>query len=58
MAVIFTKGNWSDFISSENPTKQIQTPNLSGIFEIKAELLSRSTVHGVKFPHNREVIMK
>ncbi|CAI8705419.1 hypothetical protein [Chryseobacterium culicis] len=41
--VTFSQGNWSDFISSENPTKQIQTPNLSGIFEIKVELLSGST---------------
>ncbi|KMQ64480.1 hypothetical protein ACM46_09420 [Chryseobacterium angstadtii] len=41
--VTFSQGNWSDFISSENPTKQIQTPNLSGIFDIKVELLSGST---------------
>lgn len=41
--VTFSQGNWSDSISSENPTKQIHTPNLSGIFEIKVELLSGST---------------
>ncbi|WP_336961031.1 hypothetical protein [Chryseobacterium contaminans] len=41
--VTFSQGNWNDSISSDNPTKQIQTPNLSGIFEIKVELLSSST---------------
>ena len=41
--VTFSQGNWSDQISSEDPTKQIQTPNLSGIFDIKVELLSGST---------------
>lgn len=41
--VTFSQGNWSDSISSDNPTKQIQTLNLSGIFEIKVELLSGST---------------
>ncbi|AZB08585.1 hypothetical protein EG344_06880 [Chryseobacterium sp. G0162] len=41
--VTFSQGTWSDSISSDNPTKQIQTPNLSGIFEIKVELLSGST---------------
>lgn len=41
--VTFSQGNWSDSISSENPTKQIQTPNLSGIFNITVELLSGST---------------
>lgn len=41
--VTFSQGNWSDSISNDNPTKQIQTPNLSGIFEIKVELLSGST---------------
>lgn len=41
--VTFSQGNWSDTISSEDPTKQIQTPNLSGIFDIKVELLSGST---------------
>jgi hypothetical protein len=41
--VTFSQGNWSDSISSENPTKQIHTPNLSGIFDIKVELLSAST---------------
>lgn len=41
--VTFSQGNWSDFISSEDPTKQIQTPNLSGIFNIQVEMLSGST---------------
>ncbi|AEA44412.1 hypothetical protein [Fluviicola taffensis] len=41
--VTFSQGNWSDSISSEDPTKQIQTPNLSGIFDIQVELLSGST---------------
>jgi hypothetical protein len=41
--VTFSQGNWKDMISSENPTKQLQTPNLSGIFDIKVELLSGST---------------
>ena len=34
-SVTFSQGNWSDSITSENPTKQIQTPNLSGLFDIK-----------------------
>jgi hypothetical protein len=41
--VTFTQGNWIGTISSENPTQQLQTPNLSGIFDIKVELLSGST---------------
>ncbi len=41
--VTFSQGDWSGVISSENPTKQIQTPNLSGIFNVKVELLSGST---------------
>ncbi|AZA92500.1 Uncharacterised protein [Chryseobacterium nakagawai] len=41
--VTFSQGTWSDSISSDNPTKQIQTSNLSGIFEIKVELLNGST---------------
>lgn len=41
--VTFSQGNWIGTISSENPTQQLQTPNLSGIFEIKVELLSGST---------------
>lgn len=41
--VTFSQRNWSDFIASDNPTKQIQTPNLSGIFDIKVELLDGST---------------
>jgi hypothetical protein len=41
--VTFSQGNWSGTISSDNPTQQLQTPNLSGIFDIKVELLSGST---------------
>lgn len=41
--VTFSQGNFMDSISSENPTKQIKTPNLSGIFDIKVEVLSGST---------------
>jgi len=41
--VTFSQGNWNDYISSEDPTKQIETPHLSGLFDIKVELLSGST---------------
>jgi hypothetical protein len=41
--VTFSQGNWIGTISSENPTQMLQTPNLSGIFDIKVELLSGST---------------
>lgn len=41
--VTFSQGEWSDVISSEDPAKQIKTPNLSGIFDVKVELLSGST---------------
>jgi len=34
-SVTFSQGNWSDSITSKNPTKKIRTPNLSGIFQIK-----------------------
>jgi hypothetical protein len=27
-------GNWSDFISSDDPTKVLKTPNLSGVFRV------------------------
>ncbi len=56
--VTFSQGNWSDSISSDNPTKQIQTPNLSGIFEIKVELLSGSTGTWRQIPRSQEAIMK
>jgi hypothetical protein len=29
-------GNWSDFISSDDPIKILQTPNLSGVFQVLA----------------------
>lgn len=41
--VTFSQGNWIGMISSENPTQQLQTPNLSGIFDIKVEMWSGST---------------
>ncbi|QTD38668.1 hypothetical protein JL193_05185 [Polaribacter batillariae] len=41
--VKFSQGNWSDSITSENPTKQIKTPNLSGNFTIELTALNHST---------------
>jgi len=41
--VSLSQGNWADSITSENPTKQIKTPGLSGIFQVKVEVLSGST---------------
>jgi len=32
--VTFSQGNWKESITSKNPTKIIQTPNLSGEFNI------------------------
>ncbi len=28
-------GNWSDFISSDEPEKILQTPNLAGVFRVR-----------------------
>ena len=42
-SVTLSQGNWSDSITSKNPTKQIQTPGLSGIFDIKITELNGST---------------
>lgn len=42
-AVTISQGSWSDSITSENPTKQIQTPNLSGLFDIKITEIDYST---------------
>ncbi|MBY0573362.1 MAG: hypothetical protein K2P84_06740 [Undibacterium sp.] len=42
-SVTFSQGNWMDSITSENPTKQIQTPNLSGLFDIKITEIDGST---------------
>ena len=42
-SVKFSQGNWSDTITSENPTKQIKTPNLSGNFDIEVTALNSST---------------
>lgn len=42
-SVTFSQGNWSDSITSDNPTKQIQTPNLSGKFDIKVTETRYST---------------
>lgn len=41
--VTFSQGNWSDSITYEKPTKQIQTPGLSGLFDIKITELDYST---------------
>lgn len=41
-SVTFSQGNWSDSITSDNPTKTIQTPGLSGIFEIKVQQMNYS----------------
>ncbi|AZA56135.1 hypothetical protein [Chryseobacterium shandongense] len=41
--VTLSQGNWQDSISSDNPAKHLQTPNLSGIFNVKVEVLSGST---------------
>ncbi len=41
--VTFSQGKWHGVISSDDPTQQLQTPNLSGIFDIKVELHSGST---------------
>jgi len=40
--VTFSQGNWSESITSEDPTKQIQTSGLSGIFDLKVEELNNS----------------
>ena len=48
--VTFSQGNWKDMISSEDPTKHIQTPNLSGIFDLSVEVLSGSTGTWVPVP--------
>ena len=42
-SVTLSQGNWSDSITSQNPTKQIQTPGLSGLFDIKITELNGST---------------
>jgi hypothetical protein len=41
--VTFSQGDWNATISSDNPTEQIHTPGLSGIFNIQVELWSGST---------------
>jgi hypothetical protein len=41
--VIISQGNWTDSITSEDPTKQIQTNGLSGLFNVNVEVLSGST---------------
>ena len=42
-SVTLTQGKWSGTITSKNPTQQLKTPNLSGIFKIKITQLSHST---------------
>ncbi|WP_395059209.1 hypothetical protein [Flavobacterium sp.] len=41
--VTISQGNWSDSITNENPSKQIQTNGLSGNFNLNVEVLSGST---------------
>ncbi len=50
--VIFTQkdNNWVGEINSENQTQQLQTPELSGIFQIKVEVLSGSTGQWQEIP--------
>ena len=38
-----SQGSWSDSITSKNPTKEIQTPGLSGLFDVVVKVLSGST---------------
>lgn len=42
-SVTISQGNWSDTITSKNPTRQIRTPNLSGLFDIKITTMNNST---------------
>lgn len=42
-SVTFSQGNWSESITSDDPTKQIKTPNLSGKFNIKITEIDYST---------------
>jgi hypothetical protein len=48
--VTFSQGDWQDSITSENPRKNLQTPELSGIFQIKIEVLSASTGNWQEIP--------
>ena len=43
-AVTFSQGNWSDSITSNNPTKTIKTPNLSGTFNLEVTKIDTSTL--------------
>lgn len=42
-SVILSQGNWKGTITSEDPMKQLQTPNLSGEFDIEISELDFST---------------
>lgn len=42
-SVTLSQGNWSGTIDSNNPTKQLQTPNLSGVFTIEISQTDFST---------------
>ncbi len=49
-SVTFSQGSWSDSITYKKPTKQIQTPNLSGLFQIKITEADHSTNPPRKVP--------
>ena len=60
-SVTFSQGNWSDTITSEDPTKQIQTPGLSGEFNVKVTQTVGSTnppsqMEVAPLPPSRDVI--
>ncbi|MFL9845546.1 hypothetical protein [Flavobacterium rhizosphaerae] len=41
--VTLSQGDWSGTITSKEPTKQLQTPGLSGIFKVSVKVLNGST---------------
>ena len=41
--VTISQGSWSATVNNKNPTKQIQTPGLSGLFNVSVRVLSGST---------------
>lgn len=48
--VIFSQGNWTGSISSDNPQQVLQTPGLSGIFDIQVLEWTGSTLEGQPIP--------
>jgi hypothetical protein len=40
-SVTVSQGNWSGTINSTDPRQKLQTPNLSGIFQVKVEASGR-----------------